>query len=475
MTIITRFPPSPTGFMHIGNARTALFNYLYARAKGGKFVIRIEDTDRARHSEEAVEVIFNALEWMGLDFDNKPESQYENRARHAEIAHELLAAGKAYKCYCSPEELATMREESKAQGRAVAYNNHWRDRNESEAPEGVEPVIRIKAPLNGESIVHDVVQGDVTVDNKQLDDFIILRSDGVPTYMLAVVVDDHDMDVTHVIRGDDHLNNTFRQNVIYDAMGWKKPVYAHCPLIHGADGAKFSKRHGSVSIEDYKNMGFLPEALNNYLLRLGWGHKDEEIIPMDRAIEIFDLKGISKAASKFDFKKLESLNAHYINAADNDRLVDLISPFLKQNHNIIISEEGLTRLQAGMDGIKERAKTLIDLAAESKMYLIDSPFPFDEGAQKHLTPDAKPVLQEILVEMKALEAFTHEEIEHKCRNIAQIKADGKLGKVMMPFRAALAGTDKSPALFEAAEILGKTEVIKRLDHAIAYIGSATAH
>lgn len=475
MSVITRFPPSPTGFMHIGNARTALFNYLYARHTGGKFVVRIEDTDRARHSEEAVQVIFNALEWLGLDFDNEPESQYANRDRHVEIAHELLKAGKAYKCYCSTEELAEMRETAKAEGRATAYDNRWRDRNESEAPEGIEPVIRIKAPLEGESIVDDAVQGKVTVDNKQLDDFIILRSDGVPTYMLAVVVDDHDMDVTHVIRGDDHLNNTFRQNIIYDAMGWDKPVYAHCPLIHGTDGSKFSKRHGSVSIEDYKNMGFLPEALCNYLLRLGWGHKDEEIIPMDRAIELFDIKGISKAASKFDFKKLENLNAHYINEADSHRLIDLISPILKANHDIIVSEEGLPRLEAMMDALKERSKTLIQLADESKFLLISAPFDYDEAAQKHLTPEAKPILQSILTAIKELNNFTHDEIEHKCRNIAQLEADGKLGKVMMPLRAALTGTGQSPSLFEAAEALGQEESIKRLNHAIAYIGSAIKH
>jgi len=475
MSVVTRFPPSPTGFMHIGNARTALFNYLYARHTGGQFVVRIEDTDRARHSEEAVQVIFNALEWMGLDFDNKPESQYENRHRHIEVAHELLATGKAYKCYCSPEELAEMREEAKSAGRPVAYDNRWRDKDESDAPKGIDPVIRLKTPLDGQTIVNDEVQGDITVDNKQIDDFILLRSDGTPTYMLAVVVDDHDMGVTHVIRGDDHLNNTFRQNVIYDALGWDKPVYAHCPLIHGADGSKFSKRHGSVSIEDYKDMGFLPEALCNYLLRLGWGHKDEEIIPMERAIEIFDLKGINKAASKFDFKKLENLNAHYIKEADNERLIELISPILKSSHDLIISEEGLTRITAGFDALKERAKTLLDLANECKFYLVNAPFDFDEGAQKHLTPEAKPLLQSMHSAIKELSDYNHENIEHACRNIAQLEADGKLGKVMMPLRAALTGTDKSPSLFEAAEILGMEETLSRLNHAIAYIGSTSQH
>jgi glutamyl-tRNA synthetase len=311
MNVVTRFPPSPTGMMHIGSARTALFNWLYAKRHGGKMLFRIEDTDRARHSEEAVVSLINAMKWLELDWQGEIVSQFERRERHAQVARELLAKGEAYHCYCSPEELEAMRVKAKAEGRPTFYDRRWRDSTESPPP-GIKPVIRIKAPLDGASTVHDRVQGDVTVASEQLDDMIILRSDGTPTYMLAVVVDDHDMGVTHVIRGDDHLNNTFRQNIIYDAMGWQKPVYAHLPLILGPDGTKMSKRHGAASVEEYRDMGYLPEAMRNYLLRLGWGHGDEEIIPTERAIELFDLEGIGRSPARFDFAKLESVNAHYM-------------------------------------------------------------------------------------------------------------------------------------------------------------------
>lgn len=469
MSIVTRFPPSPTGMMHIGNARTALFNYVYAKAKGGKFLIRIEDTDRARHSDEAVEVILNGLEWLGLDFDNTPESQYANKDRHIEVAQQLLAEGKAYKCYCTPEELAEMREAAKTTG-LPAYDRRWRDRDASEAPEGVEPVIRIKAPLEGSTIVKDQVQGDVEIENKQLDDMIILRSDVTPTYMLAVVVDDHDMGVTHVIRGDDHLNNTFRQNMIYTACGWDEPVYAHCPLIHGADGAKLSKRHGAVGLGEFQAQGYLPEAICNYLLKLGWAHGDEEIISMERAIEVFDFDGMNKAAAKFDYAKLENLNAHYMKEADNERLIDLVSPFLTEHHDIIISEVGLARLEKGMDELKDRSKTLMDLAQESLIYLKDD-FDYNEKASKQLNDDSLPILKAMADEFNALDEFNHESVEAACRDLAQSKADGKLGKVMMPMRAALTGTDKSPTLFAVAEILGKDETITRINKAIAHIQS----
>jgi len=464
MSIVTRFPPSPTGFMHVGNARTALFNWLYAKNKGGKFLIRIEDTDRERYSDEAVQIILDSLAWLELDYDNEPESQFANKQRHIDVAHELLAAGKAYKCYCTPEELQQMRDEAKAEGRAVAYDRHWRDKEDSDAPEGVDPVIRIKAPLDGHTIVHDEVQGDVKVDNKQLDDMIILRSDGTPTYMLAVVVDDHDMNVSHVIRGDDHLNNTFRQNMIYDAMGWDKPVYAHTPLIHGPDGAKFSKRHGAVGIGEFKKLGYLPEAMRNYLLKLGWAHGDEEIIPTERAIELFDLNGINKAAAKFDYAKLENLNAHYINAADDARLVELLKPFL----SVELNELTEARLKAGMASIKERAKTLVQLAEESLIYISDN-IEYSEKAQKQLTPDSKVIMVTMIEAFLAMSDFTHDKIEEACRAIATDKAEGKLGKIMMPLRAALTGTDKSPALFEAAEVLGVEETVKRIQAAVDFI------
>lgn len=468
MSIVTRFPPSPTGMMHIGNARTALFNYLYARHMDGKFVVRIEDTDRARYSEEAVQVILDSLEWLGLDYDNKPESQFANKDRHIEVALEMLKNNNAYKCYCTPEELEEMRATIKAEGRITAYNNKWRDVPESEAPKDTPYVIRIKAPLDGASVVHDKVQGDVKVENKQLDDMIILRSDGTPTYMLAVVVDDHDMNVTHVIRGDDHLNNTFRQNVIYDAMGWEKPIYAHLPLIHGPDGGKFSKRHGAVGIGEFKSMGYLPEALKNYLMRLGWSHGDDEIISMDEAIKYFDFDGIGKAAAKFDYAKLESLNAHYMMQADNDRVIDLVAPFLAQNHNIEMNEGRKNILRAALNGVKERSKTLVQLAAESAFYLIDK-VSFDEKAAKLLNAESLNSLKGLKEKFKVLNEFRHDTIEAACRAFADEQAEGKLGKVMMPLRAALTGTDKSPSLFEAAEYLGKDEVIKRLDNAIQYI------
>jgi glutamyl-tRNA synthetase len=454
--------------MHIGNARTALFNWLYARHHGGKFLIRIEDTDRERYSDEAVQVILDGLAWLELDYDNEPESQFANKQRHIDVAHELLAAGKAYKCYCTPEELQEMREEAKKTGRPVAYDRRWRDRDESEAPAGIDPVIRIKAPLEGTMIVHDEVQGEVKVAHENLDDMIILRSDGTPTYMLAVVVDDHDMGVTHVMRGDDHLNNTFRQNLIYEAMGWEKPTYAHLPLIHGPDGTKFSKRHGAVGVSEFEQLGYLPEALCNYILRLGWAHGDDEIIPRDKAIELFDLKGINKAAARFDYAKLESLNAHYMKEADNERLIDLVAPFLKDNHNIIISRLGLERLQAGMDGLKERAKTLVQLAAESAFYLLEE-IQYDDKALKHLNNESLSVLSGLKEKINVLDQFQAEQIEAACRDFANDNAEGKLGKVMMPLRAALTGTDKSPSLFEAAAILGKEETLHRIQNAIDFI------
>ena len=467
MSVITRFPPSPTGMMHIGNARTALFNWLYARHHGGKFLIRIEDTDRARHSDEAVQVILDGLSWLGLDYDNTPESQFANKQRHIDVADELLAAGKAYKCYCTPEELQEMRDQAKATG-LPAYDRRWRDKDDSEAPKGIDPVIRIKALLDGHTIVNDEVQGDVKVENKQLDDMIILRSDGTPTYMLAVVVDDHDMGITHVIRGDDHLNNTFRQNIIYDALGWVKPAYAHLPLIHGPDGAKFSKRHGAVGIAEFQALGYLPEALCNYLLKLGWAHGDEEIIPVKRAIELFDFDGINKAAAKFDYAKLENLNAHYIKEADNNRLIDLVAPFLQEKHNIIISEVGLERLKAGMGGLKDRAKTLVQLAEESVFYLLET-VSYDEKAQKHLNTEALPILNAMLDAFNKLEDFTAENIEAICRELADSHAEGKLGKIMMPLRSALTGTDKSPPLFEVAEVFGKEETISRILASVDFI------
>ncbi len=459
MSVVTRFPPSPTGFMHIGNARTALFNYLYARHTDGKFLLRIEDTDRARHSEEAVLVIMNSLHWMGLTYDNDAVSQFAQKDRHTGVAKELLAKGAAYECYCTAEELEEMRESAKKEGRQSWYDRRWRDAPaDAPKPDGVQPVIRIKAPIDGETTVQDEVQGEVTVKNEQIDDFIILRSDGTPTYMLAVVVDDHDMGVTHVIRGDDHLNNTFRQNVIYDALGWEKPVYAHMPLILGPDGAKLSKRHGAQSVEDLKEMGYLPEAVNNYLMRLGWSHGDDEIFSMDQAIAWFDIKDVNKSAAKFDFAKLDAVNTHYMAEADNSRLLNLLEDFAQ----VKMKDIHRARLEKAMDELKGRAATLKALAEDARIYLQDAPFEIDEKAQKHLDEDGKQTVAALTDILGGLDDFSAGNIEQACRDYAKTHKDGKLGKVMMPLRAALTGTDKSPSLFHAMEIIGKEETCKRL-------------
>lgn len=460
MTVVTRFPPSPTGLMHIGTARTLLYNWLYARGRGGKVVFRIEDTDRERYDPAHVDALISGVKWLELNYDGDVISQYERRARHAEVAQELLKTGKAYHCYCTPEELDAMREKAKAEGKPTFYDRRWRD-STATPPDGIKPVIRIKAPLDGQTTLHDQVQGDVTLNNEQIDDMIILRSDGTPVYMLAVVVDDHDMGVTHVIRGDDHLNNTFRQNLIYDAMGWQQPAYGHLPLILNENGAKMSKRHGAASVEEYRDMGYLPEAMRNYLLRLGWSHGDHEIISDAQALEWFDLDHVVRSPARWDFDKLNHLNAHYLKEADNARLIDLLKNFT----DLPITGEGNRRLSEGMDELKTRATTLIGLATEARVYLQDAPFAFDDKAQKILDADAKATLKELAPALEALTDFTAESIDAACRAYATEKKDGKLGKVMMPVRAALTGTDKSPSLFHVAAILGKDETLKRLEAA----------
>lgn len=462
MTIVTRFPPSPTGFMHIGTARTGLFNWLFAKHHKGKMRFRIEDTDRSRHSEEAVEAIINGLKWLGIDWDGDIISQYACGARHAEIAHELVKRGHAYYCYCTPEELDKMREDAKSAGRITFYDRRWRDSKET-PPAGVKPVIRIKAPLTGERLVHDQVQGDIKVAAEQLDDFIILRSDGVATYMLAVVVDDHDMGVTHVIRGDDHLNNTFRQNIIYESMGWNIPVYAHLPLILGPDGAKLSKRHGATGVEEYRDMGYLPEAMRNYLLRLCWSHGDDEIISTEQAIEWFSLEGIGKSPARFDFDKLNFINAHYLKLAENQRLVDLTINILKKNGHPL-SPKTEQHLLSAMDELKSRAKTLLGLAEDARIYWITGTITPDEKAATHLDHDGKSILQKISNALKDADSMTAESVESLCKSIAESERI-KLGKVMMPLRAALTGTTSSPSLFHAIEILGRSEVLERINSA----------
>ncbi len=457
MSVVTRFPPSPTGFMHIGNARTALFNWLYARAKDGKFVVRIEDTDRKRHSEEAVQAIMDGLEWLGLDYDGDVTSQFARLDRHTEVAMEMIEKGQAYYCYCSPEELTEMRETAKAEGKKTFYDRRWRDADPSTAPSDIKPVVRIKAPIQGQSTIKDIVQGKVTVPNDQLDDFIILRSDGTPTYMLSVVVDDHDMNITHIARGDDHLNNAFRQKIIFDAMGWDLPEFAHMPLIHGQDGGKFSKRHGAEGVLDYKALGYLPEAVFNYLLRLGWSHGDDEIISREQAIKWFDFNAIGKAPAKFDISKLENLNAHYIDQSSAEHLIEQATPF----YPVELSEIAKKRIATHSDELKSRAKTLVQFANESAFYAKDIPLDFDDKAQKTLD-GTDEILKALLNIFQNEENFTSENIQTLCKKVADKYKEGKLGKVAMPLRAALTGTTVSPSIFHAAEILGLDETCARI-------------
>lgn len=461
MNIVTRFAPSPTGFLHIGGARTALFNWLYARHHGGTFLLRIEDTDRARSTQAAVDAILDGLSWLGLDWDGDAISQFERKDRHAEVARQMLAAGKAYYCYASPEELEGMRAAQKAAGQPVRYDGRWRDRDTSEAPAGVNPVIRLKAPQTGETVLKDHVQGEVRVQNQQLDDLILLRADGTPTYLLAVVVDDHDMGVTHVVRGDDHLTNTFRQIQIYNAMGWDLPEFAHIPLIHGPDGAKLSKRHGALGVDAYRDMGYLPEALRNYLLRLGWAHGDDEIISTDQAIEWFNLEGIGRSPSRFDFAKLESLNAHYLRQADDARLTSLVAPRIEADLGTVLTDEQRSLLIRAMNGLKQRARTLVDLAQSAKFYVAARPLPFDEKALAQLDAGGRAVLDELAQVFGAEEEWTAGALEAKVRAFAEARGE-KLGKIAQPLRAALTGSTVSPPIFEVAELLGRSETLARM-------------
>ncbi|MEE3627258.1 glutamate--tRNA ligase [Nitrospirillum sp. BR 11752] len=461
MSVVTRFAPSPTGYLHIGGARTALFNWLYARHHGGTFLLRIEDTDRARSTQAAVDAIIDGLSWLGLTWDGDAVSQFERRERHAEVARTMLAQGHAYYCYCSPEELEAMREQQKAAGLPVRYDGRWRDRDPSEAPAGVAPVIRLKAPREGETVLHDKVQGEVRVQNSQLDDMVLLRADGTPTYMLSVVVDDQDMGVTQVIRGDDHLTNTFRQLQIYQAMGWTPPDFAHIPLIHGPDGAKLSKRHGALGAEAYRDLGYLPEALRNYLLRLGWGHGDDEIISTEDAVAWFNLEGIGRSPSRMDYAKLDNLNGHYIRQADDDRLVGLIAPRLATALGRDLTEADRDLLRRAMPGLKARAKTLVELAAGAQFYVTTRPLPLDDKASQLLTEDARAQLAVIATRFADASDWTAATLEGVVRAYAE-ETGLKLGKLAQPLRAALSGSTVSPPIFEVAEVLGRVETLARI-------------
>ncbi|MGW8203411.1 glutamate--tRNA ligase [Sphingomonas bisphenolicum] len=460
--VVTRFAPSPTGFLHIGGARTALFNWLFARHHGGKFLLRIEDTDRARSTEEAVAAIFDGLDWLGVSGDEPAVFQFERTPRHAEVANQLLEAGHAYRCYATPEELAELREQQRAAKQPMRYDGRWRDRAPEDAPEGAPFVIRIKAPREGETVIEDAVQGRVVVQNAELDDMILLRSDGTPTYMLAVVVDDHDMGVTHVIRGDDHLNNAFRQLSIIKAMGWEEPIYAHIPLIHGSDGAKLSKRHGALGVDAYRDeMGMLPEAVLNYLLRLGWGHGDEEIIPIARAIDLFDIGGVGRSPSRFDIKKLENLNGHYIREADDARLAALVAPRIEKRLEIAISDTNLSLLTEAMASLKPRAKNLNEIAEGAEFLFKSCPLDFDEKATALLDDSARALLDKTADALQSVQSWTVEAIEDVIRRVAE-DADLGLGKVAQPLRAALTGRTTSPGIFDVLFLLGKEGSLERL-------------
>jgi glutamyl-tRNA synthetase len=465
MTVRTRFAPSPTGLLHIGGARTALFNYLFARHHGGAYLLRIEDTDRERSTQQAVDVILQGLAWLGLSPDEPPVFQSTRAARHAEVAEQLVAAGRAYRCYTSAEELREMRERATAEGLPPRYDGRWRDRDPAEAPAGVAPVIRLKAPQTGETVVHDLVQGEVRVRNAELDDMIILRSDGTPTYLHAVVVDDHDMGITHVIRGDDHLTNTFRQVQIYHAMGWETPRFAHIPLIHGADGAKLSKRHGAVSVLEFDAQGFLPEALCNYLLRLGWGHGDAEILSRDEAIAVFDLDGVGRAASRMDYAKLTHLNGVWLRQADDARLTAEVVQRLAGTPGLVLDGAAERRILALMPGLKERAKTLVDLAASAAFLARTVPLPFEDKARALLTPEARALLAGLAGHLAETD-FTASAVDAALRAYAE-SAGKKLGQVAQPLRAALTGSTASPPIDATAAALGRAEVLARIAAAAA--------
>ena len=465
--VVTRFAPSPTGFLHIGGARTALFSWLYARGRGGKMLLRIEDTDRERSTPGAIEAILDGLKWLGLDWDGDVIYQFSRAARHREVAEQLLAAGKAYRCYATDEELKAMREQARAEGRARLYNGLWRDRDPSEAPPGVEPTIRLRAPLTGETVIEDQVQGRVVWQNENLDDLVLLRGNGNPTYMLAVVVDDHDMGVTNIIRGDDHLINAARQKQIYEALGWDVPNMSHVPLIHGPDGSKLSKRHGALGVDAYRAMGYVPAALRNYLVRLGWSHGDQEIFSMQEMIDDFDLPAIGRSAARFDFAKLENLNGHYIRHADDQSLVTMFEDVLDHVPNgfeVKAKLNATTRAQLlqAMAGLKERAKTLVELIDNANFIFADRPLAMEPKAAALLTPETRALMAKVRPALAAVDPWSAETTEAAIRAFAE-QNNLKLGAVAQPLRVAMTGKTTSPGLFDVLAVLGQQECLARLD------------
>ncbi len=459
--VVTRFAPSPTGFLHIGNARTGLFSWLYARHHGGKALLRIEDTDKQRSTQEAIDVILDGLAWLGLDFDGETVFQSQRADRHAEVAYKLLEAGRAYKCFATPEELAQMREEQRAAKKPMRYDGRWRDRDPSDAPEGAPFTVRIKSETTGETVIDDAVQGTVKVRNEEIDDFILLRADGTPTYMLAVVVDDMDMGCTHIIRGDDHLNNAFRQLQVIKAMqgleeGWEEPTYAHVPLIHGNDGAKLSKRHGALGVDAYRDeLGILPETLFNYLLRLGWGHGDQEEFTREEAIEFFDLSGVNKGPSRFDMKKLLSMNGNYIRKADDRRLAEIAAARIGPSADVDL-------LTQAMPVLKTRARDMNELADGAAFLFKKRPLEMEEKAASLLDDDARTLLSQISIRLGSETDWTIEALEANLKAYAE-ELDLGLGKLAQPLRAALTGQTTSPGIFDVLVLLGREESLARID------------
>ena len=464
--VITRFAPSPTGYLHIGGARTALFNWLYAKHTGGKMLLRIEDTDRARSTEGAILAILDGLRWLELDWDGEPVYQLTRAERHREIAEQLLAQGNAFRCYASPDELQAMRERARAEGRAPGYDGTWRHRDPSEAPSGIEPAIRFKAPREGETVIEDRVQGRVVFANKDLDDLVILRSDGTPTYNLSVVVDDHDMGITNVIRGDDHLTNAARQTQIFKALGWTTPIYAHVPLIHGPDGAKLSKRHGALGVDAYRAMGYLPAALRNYLVRLGWSHGDAEIMSTEEMIEWFDLNAIGRSAARFDYAKLENLNGHFLRVTPDQEIVARLKALVLELPDGValaarIGDDGWKALERAMPGLKERASTLVELLDNAAFLFATRPLAIDEMASRILHEGGRDTLAALLPRLEKVDAWTQEKLEAEVRQFAD-ETGVKLGRAAQPLRAALTGRSTSPGIFDVLAVLGREESLARI-------------
>ena len=464
--VVTRFAPSPTGFLHIGGARTALFNWLYAKRFGGEFLLRIEDTDRERSTQAAVDAIIDGLDWLGLKWDGPAISQFERAGRHREVVEHMLASGGAYRCYASQEELEAMRATARAEGKPMRYDGRWRDRDPAEAPAGVKPVIRLRARQDGETIVDDKVQGKVTFANKELDDLVLLRSDGNPTYMLAVVVDDHDMGVTHIIRGDDHLTNAARQMQIYAALGWDVPVMAHIPLIHGPDGAKLSKRHGALGVDAYRELGYLPAALRNYLVRLGWSQGDREFFSTEDLIAAFDLPAIGRSPSRFDFVKLENMNGHFMRATPDAELLAILIdalPYLPGGPAIAAKLDPAKRAQlaAALPGLKERAKTLVELVDGASFLFAERPLAPDEKAEDILARGGRQHIGALLTRLEAIEDWSAATTEAAVRDYAA-EQGAKLGAIAQPLRAAATGRATSPGIFDVLAVLGREESLGRL-------------